>query len=168
MNRALIAGLLDPLFNPSHAMALIALGLLIGQQAQRWPALIAYVTGLATGSFAVAAAYASIYSSEAVFALTAISGLLVAAAMPLPGTFILFPAAAGGFVIAFDSPPDVFSIGAAVVMQLGTFVAAAIYLLAIVAIASALTRDWQRIGMRIVGSWFAASAILVLTLNLMR
>lgn len=163
---ALTAGLLNPLFNPSHAMTLIGLGLLIGQQAWRRSALIAYVAGLATGCFAVAAAYASIYSSEAVFALTAIIGLLVAIAVPLPGVFVLFLAAAAGFAIAFDSPPDALSIAKAILMQLGTFLAASLYLVAIVAIASFLTRDWQRIGMRIVGSWFAASAILVLTLNL--
>jgi hypothetical protein len=34
--------------------------------------------------------------------------------------------------------------------------------------ASCLTRDWQRIGARIFGSWIAASAILVLALRLGR
>ena len=35
-------------------------------------------------------------------------------------------------------------------------------------LASRLTRDWQRIGARILGSWIAASAILVLALRLCR
>jgi hypothetical protein len=35
-------------------------------------------------------------------------------------------------------------------------------------VASFLARGWRRIGARIVGSWIAASAILVLALRLVR
>jgi ABC-type phosphate/phosphonate transport system permease subunit len=47
---------------------------------------------------------------------------------------------------------------------LGACVAAAILAIG----TSQLTRDWQRIGMRIVGSWIAASATLVLALRFVR
>jgi len=168
MIAAFAEGLLNPLFIPAHAMALIALGLLIGQQARRHMPLAAFVVGLAAGSIAVAAAFASIYSGEAVFAVTAMAGLLVATAMPLPTAIILVVAAATGLAVAFDSAPEVFSVRMAIAMQLGTFVAASVYLAAVAAIAGALTQSWQRVGMRIVGSWFAASAILVLALQMSR
>jgi hypothetical protein len=38
----------------------------------------------------------------------------------------------------------------------------------VVAGTSCLTRAWQQIGVRILGSWIAASAILVLALRLVR
>lgn len=38
----------------------------------------------------------------------------------------------------------------------------------VIAIATQATRPWQRIGIRIAGSWIAASAILVLALRLVR
>ena len=168
MIAALADGLLSPLFVPAHAMMLIALGLLTGQQPRRLPHFCACVAGLAAGSITVAAAYASIYSGAAVYALTAICGLVVAAAVPMPTVLGLLLALCVGFALAFDSPPEVFSISKAIAMQFGTVLAAAIYLAAIAGIAAVLTNDWQRIGIRIVGSWFAASAILVLALQLLR
>jgi len=38
----------------------------------------------------------------------------------------------------------------------------------VTSIATGADRPWQRIGLRVVGSWIAASAILVLALRLMR
>ena len=165
MISAFAEGLVSPFLIPAHAIVLIALGLLIGQQPSR-RSLSAYIAGLAGGSVAVAAAFASVYSSEAVYALAALAGLLVAAAVRLPAAIPIVVAAAIGFAIAFDSAPVVFSVRAAVAMQLGTFVAASVYVAAAAAIAGALTQTWQRIGMRIVGSWVAASAILALALRL--
>ncbi len=53
-------------------------------------------------------------------------------------------------------------------MLIGTGLGAALLLIAAIAIASRLKADWARIAARIIGSWIAASAILVLVLRFAR
>lgn len=161
-------GLLHPFFVLPHAMAIIVLGLLIAQHPRHWFAALAFVAGLAAGSLAIARAYVWDFSNESVLGLAAVTGLLTAFARPLPQSSCAILAAVTGFAIALDSPPQVISISEATLIQLGTCLAASIYLAAIIAIASSLKRDWHRIGMRIIGSWTAASAILVLALRFVR
>jgi hydrogenase/urease accessory protein HupE len=148
-------------------MAIAALGLLIGQQAPRWGrgAPIVYVVGLVVGLRAVALAYIPTLAEEGLLALAALAGLLLALARPLPQLVGLLLAAATGLAIALDSPPDAISISEANVTLLGTGFGATVLLLAVVEIGSRLTLSWQRIGARILGSWIAASAILVLALR---
>ena len=50
----------------------------------------------------------------------------------------------------------------------GTVLGATLILGLVAFAASRPTRDWQRIGVRILGSWAAASALLVLALRLAR
>jgi urease accessory protein len=50
----------------------------------------------------------------------------------------------------------------------GTALVAFIIVAGVGTLAALARRDWQRIGIRIVGSWIAASAILVLALRLAR
>ena len=49
-----------------------------------------------------------------------------------------------------------------------TFCGATVLLLGVVELTIMLCREWQRIGVRILGSWIAASAIMGLTLRLTR
>ena len=51
-------------------------------------------------------------------------------------------------------------------MLVGTGLAACATLAAVIAGANLLNRPWQRLGVRIAGSWIAASALLALTLEL--
>jgi hypothetical protein len=53
-------------------------------------------------------------------------------------------------------------------MLVGTGLGACFALAVVVVCTSRLTREWQRIGVRILGSWMAASAILVLALRFAR
>ena len=74
-------------------------------------------------------------------------------------------ALAAGSAVALNAPPQALTIPAAVVMQLGTAIAACVALAPIAFIAATAERPWQRIGARILGSWIAASAMLVLALR---
>lgn len=165
----LTAGFLHPLLLPAHAFTLVALGLLIGQQ-PHWgrsvplAALISVVVGLG----AIALAYVPTLAGEAVLASAAINGAAVALARPLPQALGATLAAATGLALALDSPPDAISLLEANLALLGTAAGVVVLLCAAVAIAARLGRDWQRIGVRILGAWIAASAILVLTLRLAR
>jgi urease accessory protein len=163
------AGFLHPLLLPAHAFALVALGLLIGQQ-PHWgrsvplAALIWVVVGLG----AIALAYVPTLAGEALLASAAINGAAVALARPLPQVLGATLAAATGLALALDSPPDAISLVEANLALLGTAAGVAVLLSAAVAISARLGRDWQRIGVRILGAWIAASTILVLTLRLAR
>jgi hypothetical protein len=51
-------------------------------------------------------------------------------------------------------------------MLIGTALGGIVLMVVIVEIATRLTHPWQRIAARVLGSWIAASAILVLALTL--
>jgi urease accessory protein len=67
-----------------------------------------------------------------------------------------------------DSPPEALALLQANLTLLGTALGAVLLLLALLQGTARLRHHWQRIGARILGSWIAAIAILVLALRLMR
>jgi urease accessory protein len=165
-----LGGLLHPLFVPMHAMAILGMGLLIARQAQRgrWIYWIAFVLGLAGGFIAIASAYIPTYAGETLLALALVTGTSVAMACPLPPIVAGLLATVIGAAIALDSPPEVISVREAILIQLGTFCGATLLIVALIEGTSRLRHHWQQIGMRILGSWIAASAILVLAQRFVR
>lgn len=160
-------GLLHPLFVPAHLLAVIGLGLLIGQQDTGRTALsLNFVVALVAGLVAIALAAGPSRANDVLIVSAAGAGLLVAAARPLPQVIGWPLAAVTGAAIGLDSPPDVVDLRTATVMLIGTGFGAVILVVVIVEGIAVLRRDWQRIGVRIAGSWTAAAAILVLALRL--
>ena len=158
-------GLLHPLLVPAHALAVTVTGLLGARQAPRWPVPACYAAGLAVGFAAMLSAYAPQSAGEVLLAAVGVSGVLVAIARPLPHPLSCALALTSGAALALDSPPGGISVAQANLAVLGTFFAAIVLLLAVQELTSLLSRDWLRIGVRILGSWIAASAILVLSLR---
>jgi len=163
-------GLLHPLFVPTHAIAVLSLGLLIGPQMPhgRWPVALAYAAGLGIGFAAMILAFAPRFSAEALLAITAIVGALVALARVLPWPVTCVLALAVGIALALDSSPGGISVREANVIIVGTFCGAVILLWAILVVVASFRREWQKLGMRILGSWIAASAVLALVWQLAR
>jgi urease accessory protein len=163
-------GLLHPLFVPTHAIAVLSLGLLIGQQMphRRWPMALAYAVGLGLGFAAMISAFPPRFSAEALLAATAIVAALVALARTVPWLTACFLALAVGTALALDSSPGGISAREANVIIVGTFCGAVILLWLILEVLANFRREWQKLGMRILGSWIAASAVLVLTWQLAR
>jgi len=161
-------GLVHPFLVLSHALALVALGLLAGAQPARLRiALIAiFIAGTALSFGLVTLAYSTDQAELVVLALAALTGLAVASGCNVP--FAAAAAIALGLsgAILFDSVPAVPSVRATQLTLSGTTLAAAAMIAAIAFISAALPAFWQRIGIRIAGSWIAASAILVLALRL--
>ena len=158
-------GLLHPLFVPAHAIAVLSLGLLIGPQMPhlRWSVALAYAAGLGIGFAAMISAFAPQFSAEVLLAVAAIIGALIALARPVPALVGSVLALVVGIALALDSPPGGISVRDANVILLGTFCGAVILLWAVLEVAGMLRGDWQKLGVRIIGSWVAASAVLVLT-----
>jgi urease accessory protein len=164
------AGLLHPVLTPTHGLALFGLGLLIGRQpaGERLLPQVLFGAALAAGLLALALAVGETPADSVLLGGVAISGVLVAAAFRLP-LLVLGPlAAAMGAAIGLDSPPDVFLIEEAIGMLIGTGLGAVIALGLVVEGAARMARDWQQIGVRVLGSWTAASALLAIAVRFAR
>jgi urease accessory protein len=166
---AFIGGVTD-FPTPIDLLAVIALGLLAGQRGRRFPVLvlIALAAGLFVGSFAVATGVGENPAAIALLALAAIGAASVIAALALPAWIAALLAFAIGAALPLNAPPHAITIAGAIAAQAGFAVAGLATFAAVSLIAMNTTRPWQRIGLRIVGSWIAASAILVLALRLAR
>src|SRR5262245_31633898 len=161
-------GLLHPLLVPSHALTLVALSLLIGQQAQRRAALVAlFAVGMIAGLIVIVSAIALDRTNDAVLAVAAVAGLAVALARPLWAAAAVL-AVAAGIAIELDSVPQEISMMATFLALTATIVSAVLAVLVVSALAASWRRHWQHVGMRVAGSWIAAIAILTLALRLTR
>ena len=160
-------GLLHPILVPAHALGLLAFGLFIGQQDARYrraPAAI-FVAALVVGLAAIMLAVGQTPAGEVLLAAGAVLGALVAIARPLPRLIGWLTAAVTGAAIGLDSPPQVISIALATVTLIGTGLGACIALAIVVGVTACLRRHWQLLGVRILGSWIAASAVLALAVR---
>lgn len=166
---AFIGGLTQ-FFVPSHLLAIVALSLLIGQHARQFPiaALAAFAIGLIVGSIVVASAVRENPAALGLLAIAASAAGLVVTAYVVPAWLAGLMAFAAGSALPLNSPPHEITIANAVASQAGLALAAIIMLVLVTIIAMQATHPWQRIGLRIVGSWITASAILVLALRLVR
>jgi hypothetical protein len=168
-----LRGVLQPLALPAHALALLALGLLIGQQGARARllGLAAFIAGLAGGLIAIALAVGQTPAPNILLAAAGLAGVLVAIGRPMPTLGCALLATAAGVALGLDSPPEAISIPAGTMMLIGTGVGASVALAIVVAGAAFVgAQKWNapRIGMRVLGSWIAASSVLVLALRFAR
>jgi hypothetical protein len=100
--------------------------------------------------------------------LAATAAGLVVLAYPVSNWLVGVMAFATGSALPLNAPPHEITVANAVASQIG-FAFAAVATFALAMTIAALARPpWYRIGVRIAGSWIAASAILVLALRLAR
>lgn len=163
-------GLVHPLLVPAHMLVLLALGCLTGQigAASRWLAIAVFAAAAVASVLLVTLAFSAVNAELLVLVLGALSGLLLASGWCVSLTIILVLAVCIAAAIVFDSVPAVLSVQETILSLAGTSIAATA-IVTVVALASAAGPQlWQRIGVRILGSWIAASAIIVLALRLSR
>lgn len=161
------AGFLHPLFVPAHLLPILVLGILFGQQgpARLQAAIIVFLAAVVSGLTATLLSPG--WSVELVLLIgAAATGVLVALAIPLPVVTYVALAALLGLMVGIDSAQDDLSGRGLLAALLGTCIGAYLLLLYAMVFADFFSRrDWQRIGLRIAGSWIAASALLVLSLS---
>jgi urease accessory protein len=165
-------GVLHPMLVPAHLVVLLALGLLLGGQAER-PARIGAAVWLASvlcglflltwlGGQALTQALMPVLLMAA-----AVLGLLVAAAWRVPTALLAALALAVGLGLALDSDPELGNASERSLALAGTALGAVLVLAAGLLLAEVgAQRGWQRIAVRVLGSWIAASAIMVSALSL--
>lgn len=162
------ASILHPLIIIDHALAILALALLAGQQARPAMAVkLAVLLGAMLCGFAMLL-YLPSHPLAPLLPLAAagLCGLLVALGLPLPGWGCALAIAFAGFAIGLNTIPEAGILLAFLYAIGGAMICAGTLLLVIGIPLRWLERDWQRIGLRIAGSWIAASATLVLALTL--
>jgi urease accessory protein len=165
---AFTSGALHPISLPSHLLNLVGLGLLIGQQDARkllvLPLLfLAVLSGLG--------ATARIYESPTEIWLpvsAGVLGVLVAGAWTLPRGVTGLIVVTIGIMLGLDSRPETPFLSDALRMFGGTALTAGGIASVVAIIASLSKQHWQEIGIRIAGSWIAATAILVSALQFSR
>ena len=163
-----VAGLMHPLSITAHVVAIIGLALMIGQQSRRRATLVAFAIGLAAGLAALAAAVGETRAPIVLLSGAALSGLAAAVGWPLPRILGAPLALIVGVAIGLDSPPRVASIAAANAALAGTALAAFAAVAVIAVISGRMRQGWPCIGVRVLGSWIAAAAILVVAVQLAR
>ncbi|MBT8329467.1 MAG: HupE/UreJ family protein [Desulfofustis sp.] len=161
-------GLLHPVVVPAHLLLLAAAGLLLGKQGSRAvpPSFLLFclftLTGLVATTF-----FAGGIGERYLLGVAAVIGLLIAANLRIPFILCFILAALTGFLLGFDSTQTVLVGDAKFFSLLGSGLGLCFLFLYPLAFADYFgDRNWQKIGVRIVGSWVAASAILVLALSL--
>jgi hypothetical protein len=152
----------------THLMAMLALGLLISQQRWGRAAISAYIVALLIGLGAIALAYAPTHAEEGLLAATALSGFVLAWARPWPIWTGAALAGATGLSLALDSPPETLSLTKANLELATTAIGATVTVWAIALLCRWLSGPLPYLATRILGSWIAASAVLVLALRLLR
>ena len=160
-------GMLHPLLVPTHLLVLVSLGLLIGQHAPQasrtgWPVFVlALLGGLGLGF-----THATGVPEPGLLAIALTAGLLVALAYPFAAPALAVLAAAGGTAVGMDSMPDTGGTRETWLLLAGTAIGTTLVFSYAGGLAATLDRPWQRIGVRIAGSWAAAAAAMVLALAL--
>ncbi len=158
-------GMLHPLLAPAPLIALVALGLLIGQRGlveARRPVLalvLALAVGLVAGS-----EWPGVQADTALLLVGLLAAGCALAAWRVPGLPLLLLAGAIGAAAGLGLADMAVGAGRWVVIA-GTWLGAAFLALGVAAVSELGHRPWQQIAARVVASWMAASALLVLGLQ---
>jgi urease accessory protein len=160
-------GVLHPLTALEHALPILALGLLAGQQgerAARWLVLVfplALLTGAVLAAVTPPLPFMGLLNAISFIAL----GLLVAVSRRLPLTLLIALGAAFGLSHGYENGRAMGPETAIHLFILGVAAAGGLVIaLASAAIIDLAARPWTRVGVRIAGSWIAAIGIMMIGL----
>ena len=161
-------GLLHPVVVPAHLLLLAAAGLFLGKQGARVvpPSFLLFCLFTFCGLGATLFFTGGI-GERYLLGVAAVIGLLIAANLRIPFFLCLIVAALTGLILGLDTTQTVLVGKAKFFSLLGSGLGICFLFLYPLAFADYFgDRNWQKIGVRIVGSWVAASSILVLALSL--
>lgn len=161
-------GILHPILVPAHALALVLLALLAGQGglAAVRRCHLSFLPALALGLVLAGMGINPASNLEpALLLISALAGLLIVLQWR-PPLAVFYAAGAGvGLLLGLDSTPEDLAPGPAAAALLGTGLGAFLCLLLLADLSERAQRDWQRVALRVLGSWGTASATLVLALG---
>ena len=163
-------GVLHPVLVPAHLLAIMTAGMLIGQQGvKRMQApLIAFlfvlIAALTTTGFLDLSLPESV-GERLLLSMAVLCGVLVAVEMELSLMPLMALGIVLGFLLGMDSSQPELQGRAKLAILTGTGVGGFLLILYAAAAAEFANRHWQKIGIRILGSWATASAFIVLAFS---
>lgn len=160
------SGAVHPFLVPAQWLALLALGLLFGQRsmAKTGVALAVLLAGLVAG-LGIGHVHGDVDTDALLLGCCAVLALGVALARPWPQWLLALAAAVVGAAIGLSSAPDGLSGWEHTGSLAGSAFGALLFTLWIVAMTEFAKGTWPKIIVRVLGSWLAASALLVLALS---
>ena len=164
-----LSGAAHPFIAPALLLSLTALGLMLGQSAEgrigrARPAFAAYVLTLLAG-LALAAGGGEIDTDRLLLLCGTLAGAAVAMSWTLPPLVRLSLAGMLGLAAGLASAPSGVDGRAYAAMLAGTVLASVLLPAWVLAIVMEVKRPWLQIAVRVLGSWLAAAALLVLSLT---
>jgi hypothetical protein len=159
---------LHPFVVPPHAILLIAVALMLGQQGRDRARSGLVALGLAFISGDVAARALALGGAPQTMLLcgaVAVGGAVILD-RPLPTGLTTIAAAVAGFAIGVDSGTDGLGLREELMAFAGVSSGAIYLTLVIAGLTVGFTQHWRRVGVRIAGSWIVAAAALVLALSI--
>lgn len=162
-------GALHPVMTPAHVLVILSLGLLLGQQLPlnlKWPVRIFAPVSAAALLLTLNGWVEEVHQPVLIGIALVIAGLLtLEVKLPVWASGLLCIASA--LAIGLDSAVDSGPTAGRLKTLLGTWLAlnAAVFYTAICA-SNAEDRQWARVGIRVIGSWIIAIALMVLAFSL--
>jgi urease accessory protein len=158
-----VNGFAHPYVTPQHVIAIAMLGMFVGQHGAdgiRWavpPFGLALMLGLSITMFWLWAPLQFVIPGFCI-----LLGLAVAIARRLPLLWMSVLVFCVGLMLGMDSPQQQLSGRELFMAFFGTVVGAFFGLIYVSALTDVLTKSWMKLGVRILGSWGAATALMVL------
>jgi len=159
-------GFLHPLFVPAHILVILSLGVLLGLQPQNYLKLtiVSFLVSCALGLLLTLMS-SNINLEPQLLVLSIVLGLLIAIDYQLSVGFYVFFAIVTGLLLGVDSEHQELSSKEKYLTLMGCWVGIWTCLSAVLIIAEKMNKkEWQKIALRIIGSWIATCAILVVSL----
>ena len=160
-------GVLHPVLVPAHLLAIVSAGLLIGQQGVKRMQvplitflLVLIAALIVTGQFDLALPESA--GEMYLLSMALLCGVLVALELELSLVPLMTIAVVVALLVGFDSSHPELQGRAKLAILTGTGVGGFLLMLYAAAAAEFASRAWQKIGIRILGSWATASAFIVL------
>ncbi|MBM7036747.1 HupE/UreJ family protein [Vibrio ulleungensis] len=158
-------GLLHPVLVPSHLLLLIAVGIFLSQQLSE-KRLVSF--GMFSAMTLIGLALTHFYApslANYLLAFSLITGGLVAANLVLPLWIANLLLGSTGLMLGLDSSQDtLFDLDKWLIL-IGNAISMNFIVLNVMLVASRVRLHWQKIGLRIIGSWVTTIALLMLAFS---
>ena len=162
-------GVLHPLTTPAHVLLLLGLGIYLGQQVplKLKASLFVFVTVSALALGLTITGLVKTVPPPLIISLALLAGVLVALEIP-PAAWVsrgLFVLAA--LAVGLDSAVETGTGWVVVKTLLGTWTGLIIIVADVAFYSSKFTKwQWQRVGLRVAGSWITAASLMILAFAL--
>lgn len=159
-------GFLHPLFVPAQILAILSLGILLGQQSQNYLkfTIISFLLSCAFEAI-LTLLNTNINMETQLLILSIVIGLLIAIDHKFSLGLYICLAIATGLLLGLDSEHQDLSGREKYFTLMGCWVGLWTCLSGVLIFADKMkTKEWQKIILRVIGSWVAASAVLAISL----